>query len=202
MFNFMMSYVVRLALLCCCLSGCHSNPVTAPKQQHALLASEQIKNISFDGTSRELFTCKASVAQNIFAIGDPVVVKVSLHNRLGTSVSIRDYPWHYPFFTFDVRDPGGRILPLTQQFQSPGIALHDEWKSLPAGETYTIEIDLGRWYDMSKPGTYEITARWCLYAKQAPYERVAKPIRIEMRNDERQRGIAPALPADADKPQR
>jgi hypothetical protein len=157
------------------------------------------EQVGSDPTSREPFTCTASAGQSVFAPGTPVVVRVSLHNGLGRAVQIRDYPWHHPFFSFDVQGPDGRTVPLTGQFPTPGGSSPEEWKSLPAGGTYTVEIDVARWHDLSKPGTYEITARWCLRAMQAPYERAAKPIRIEIRAQERQRSIKPDAPAEAGK---
>jgi hypothetical protein len=165
--------------------------------QTALFALQKSPRMVFiDESSRTLFTCEATTGGKTFTVGTPVVVTVSLHNGLDSAVQIRDYPWHYPFFSFEVRGPDGLVVPLTKQFPRVISSTKEEWRSVPTGGVHAVEIDVGQWYDLSRTGTYEITARWCVYAKRGPYEGQAAPIRIEMRGKEVQRDTE--QPAGAD----
>ena len=136
--------------------------------------------IGWDLTTDDDFSCTLSAAQNQHTIGEPVLVKVRLTNHMDRDVTTRDCDQHYQFYSFDVIGPDSERLPLNKNTPRSFTGYNPKEHIIKPGQTYAAEINIADWYDISKPGLYTIQAKWCCFAKRAPYQRKSNTISVKV----------------------
>jgi peptidyl-Lys metalloendopeptidase len=111
------------------------------------------------GLSVQIDSAKALVGR-----GEPAVVRVTLRNDSAEDVSL--LRWQTPLHgiggiesnLFDVRLDGESVAYLGRMYKRPAPKAED-YLRLAAGTSTTVEVDLSRFYDMSRTGEYSVGYR-------------------------------------------
>jgi hypothetical protein len=118
--------------------------------------------LQFRATNTPFALVISSEAKSVKA-GSAVEIKVSLTNHsaqdIDASANISDLTGVDPNFIFEVRDAAG-ILVAKRGYEHPELANGHAMlnRAIKPGKTLEETADIGRLYDMSRPGEYNIRA--------------------------------------------
>lgn len=130
----------RLLRVCACCLVCAAMRVDAVTGDSGILAT-------------------LSSAKTVFAVGEPVTLRVSVRNP-GT-IPVAVLKWHTPFFgidgsLFEVRREGAAVAYLGRSVKRPPPVAAD-YLTLGPAERIEGEVDLAALYDLTVPGAYTVT---------------------------------------------
>jgi len=134
-----------------------SNPLTIVVTESEAKAVEE-----FFAAKRALGPLTIEAEEPVVQAGEPVIVDITRKNMTGETVTLRNHSDAIRWYDFEVRR-GSEPVPETEDLRlakAPGTAFIEtrEVVTLEPEEITKTGIDLTRFYDMSKPGKYRITA--------------------------------------------
>lgn len=116
-------------------------------------------------------TVTLSADSALFDADQPVIVHVTVANPTGHSLKV--LKWYTPADDvegplFSVQQNGLKVAYIGPLYKRPK-PVHEDYVNLKAGESFTRDVDLALYYDLSVSGNYSITydvSSWNLYSEK------------------------------------